>query len=293
MNFIHLRHAIRAWEKSNEENSNDSSLNSASRRSEPIQKPILHPLREGVIRKVEGGVLKRSPIDRTAAIVTSKCPWWAEPPQPEPNFATRSKPDPTYKPSVKPRKKRTMSKQQAFESPTQMHETGPSQGDHTYVSQAGLKISMIKGEAYIHRDSANMMLADLIKRLPNEEVSPVVKACIEARQSMDKLTKGLADDMREFKESTRLALQDIRNLRMNVVSEFHQMSGPLKDVKQFFMGHDYEEQISRLREFVSLCERLQELQTSGFLDAVADTIIKLDAAHPQPDAHGVRGQQLR
>jgi hypothetical protein len=33
----------------------------------------------------------------------------------------------------------------------------------------------------------------------------------------------------------------------------------------------------RLREFVELCERLQKLKESGFLDAVADTMIKPNA----------------
>jgi hypothetical protein len=51
----------------------------------------------------------------------------------------------------------------------------------------------------------------------------------------------------------------------------------LKDVRQFFLGPDYEREQKRLVEFVDLCERLKRLKDSGFLDTVADTMIRLAA----------------
>jgi hypothetical protein len=49
----------------------------------------------------------------------------------------------------------------------------------------------------------------------------------------------------------------------------------LKEVRQFFLEGDYEKEIERLHEFVDLCERLKALTQDGFLDAVADTLLKL------------------
>jgi hypothetical protein len=49
----------------------------------------------------------------------------------------------------------------------------------------------------------------------------------------------------------------------------------LKDVRQFFLNENHETEVARLKEFVELCERLQKLKASGFLDTVADTMLKL------------------
>ena len=48
-----------------------------------------------------------------------------------------------------------------------------------------------------------------------------------------------------------------------------------KEIRKFFMDDEHEKQIARLKEFVEVCERLNELKNSGFLDSVANTILKL------------------
>ena len=62
---------------------------------------------------------------------------------------------------------------------------------------------------------------------------------------------------------------------MTTTTEVAAMLKPLEDVRQFFLGKDHEAEVARLREFVDLCERLQKLKQSGFLDTVADTMLKL------------------
>jgi len=49
----------------------------------------------------------------------------------------------------------------------------------------------------------------------------------------------------------------------------------LEDVRKFLIGQDHAKEIAALKEFVELCERLQKLQRDGFLNSVADTILKL------------------
>ena len=70
-------------------------------------------------------------------------------------------------------------------------------------------------------------------------------------------------------------LDDIRSTKFAITLEVSQMAKPLSDIRQFFIGPDYKEQIVRLKEFVDLCERLNKLKDSGFLDNVADTMLRL------------------
>jgi hypothetical protein len=53
------------------------------------------------------------------------------------------------------------------------------------------------------------------------------------------------------------------------------MTNALKEVRQFFIGSDYKAEMERLSEFVALCERMQKLKDTGFLDRVADTMLNL------------------
>lgn len=71
------------------------------------------------------------------------------------------------------------------------------------------------------------------------------------------------------------ALVEIRNLRMATGSELSILLKLLGDLRTFFHGPTYEEEIARLREFTDLCERLKRLKDCGFLDDVADTMLRL------------------
>jgi hypothetical protein len=62
---------------------------------------------------------------------------------------------------------------------------------------------------------------------------------------------------------------------MTTTTEVSAMMKPLEDLRKFFLGADHETEVARLREFVDLCERLEKLKESGFLDTVADTMLKL------------------
>jgi hypothetical protein len=92
---------------------------------------------------------------------------------------------------------------------------------------------------------------------------------------MDSLLQGIGQEMEKFRSDTKHYLEDIRQTRFAVVRETAEMTGPLKEVRQFFLGGEYKEEIARLREFVDLCERLDKLKQSGFLDKVADTMLSL------------------
>jgi hypothetical protein len=144
----------------------------------------------------------------------------------------------------------------------------------SYVSDNGIRVTTIGGQTMLNSDDIHAALAAEAAKLP-KETRPQVQAAQDARAVIHELLKGIGGEMEEFRSDTKAYLHDIRTVRMSVVSETSAMTGPLREVRQFFLGSDYDAEIKRLREFVDLCERLNKLKESGFLDSVADTMLKL------------------
>lgn len=71
------------------------------------------------------------------------------------------------------------------------------------------------------------------------------------------------------------AINDVRQARMAFGNESSQLMRQMQDLRTFFVGPDYEKEVTRLKDFVTLCDRLKALKDSGFLDTVADTMLKL------------------
>jgi hypothetical protein len=49
----------------------------------------------------------------------------------------------------------------------------------------------------------------------------------------------------------------------------------LKGVREYFLEKDYEREMARLNDFVTLCKSIKALKDAGILDAVADLAIRL------------------
>jgi hypothetical protein len=143
-----------------------------------------------------------------------------------------------------------------------------------YTSKAGLNIKMINGEPHFNVEEVQQMIVSECSKMA-AETRPIVKSAQDARKIVDELVRGLGGDFESFRASTKLYLEDIRQTRFAVVTETSSMTNALKEIRQFFIGSDYKEQTQRLREFVDLCERLKALKDSGFLDSVADTMLRL------------------
>lgn len=97
----------------------------------------------------------------------------------------------------------------------------------------------------------------------------------EAKESLQKQLSALDDLLADVAVRQKLAIEQMRGLRMGFVAEVAQMTGNLKELRVFFHGSDHEKEIARLREFADVCERLKALKDSGFLDSVADTMLRL------------------
>ena len=135
-------------------------------------------------------------------------------------------------------------------------------------------IRIVNGVEMVNTDWLNQRVIEEVAESP-KHLAPGVKAAREARETMSELLRGIGGEMEQFEASCRDHLNTIRAKRIAVVSEATQISNALKEVRQFFIGADYKAEIERLSEFVALCERMQKLKDSGFLDRMADTMLNL------------------
>lgn len=220
--------------------------------------------------KVVGGVILWKPVDRQAAKMLAKSPWWAKPPQAA-SIPVCSQTPVRNKPKKRNHNMHGVIKESGFGVRAD-EEPVPKNG--SYVSQVGLKVHMKNGEAFFEIDEVNALLVRQIESLPKLS-NPNVVAAQDARKIIDELLRGIGTDMEKFKSETKIHLDDIRNTRFAMVTESSHIVSSLREVRQFFMGPDYKDEISRLKEFVDLCERMQKLKSSGFLDQIADTMLRL------------------
>jgi hypothetical protein len=114
----------------------------------------------------------------------------------------------------------------------------------------------------------------IAKETPNI-MSDLVEKTIEAKQTMLEAVEGIGHNMDLIKPMKKEIIEELRGLRMVTTTEVAAMLKPLEELRKFFLGDDHQKEIDRLKEFVDLCERLEKLKKSGFLDTVADTMIKL------------------
>ena len=112
------------------------------------------------------------------------------------------------------------------------------------------------------------------KQIP-ETMSTLVEDTLEAKQALSDACKGIGENMEKLKPMKKELIDELRGLRMTTTTEVAAMLKPLADLRKFFLGTEHDAEIARLREFVDLCERLEKLKQSGFLDTVADTLLKL------------------
>jgi hypothetical protein len=138
----------------------------------------------------------------------------------------------------------------------------------------GDPIRIINGVEMVNQDWVNQRVIEEANDMPGQ-LAPSVKAAREARETVSELLRGIGYEMEQFENNCRDHLNAIRGKRIAVVSEATQITNALKEVRQFFIGADYKTEMERLGEFVTLCERMQRLKDSGFLDRVADTMLNL------------------
>lgn len=185
--------------------------------------------------RVEGGI-DRKPVDATARRVIQPAPWWAK-----------------------------LERTSMGLSATNQRVTHPAQACGTIEGRKSEEQfnAQIAGEFVKKVDGALARSEELYTRTR------------DARQAIAVLVDEWQVAWLDFCDTTDKRLTELRLKRMALDSELGKLMQGFRDVRAFFLDKNYETEITRLREFVSLCERLQKLKESGFLDTVADTMLKL------------------
>jgi len=256
---------------------------------EPSPRPVLRIYEPQKKEIVAGGEVLWKPVNREAAKLLAKASWIHHPPEPGPIYEKkisnpRHAPSPARdeegdhtgprSPRAKPKNRKNKPMKGTISETTVQQVGGPPPNQKDYIADSGVRFRMINGVPHASLADLQALLCAEIAKLP-KETRPTVQAAEDARKIISELTAGIGGEMEKFRADTKRYLEDIRQTRFAVVTETSQITGPLKEVRQFFLGGDYKEEVARLKEFVDLCERLQKLKESGFLDSVADTMLRL------------------
>ncbi len=248
-----LKSELQKWEEQREKKC-DSQGNSEAdnlRAHDPRQSiaPICYQSRGQVL----GTSVLWKPISREARKLISKAPWWAHPP-PEKLLAPIPEPQ--------TRKEKRMS-----QSPTQSKTNHPAQAP-------GMQEGEIKHDDVFNAEIAQNAINRTGRTISN--LDTLVDKAMDARAALDVMCDRWKVSWMDFIDESESRLKWLRETRYAFDSETRQLMAGLRDVRQFFLDEKHDTEVARLREFVDLCERLQRLKASGFLDTVADTILKLE-----------------
>lgn len=210
---------------------------------------------------VVGGVHRPKPVDREAAMLLSRAPWWA------------------FAPSVRQEQKQekcTMEK-------TKDKETSAMAGAvKDFASNFGATVEEIMaatdedGNCRIAENMIRILLRHVESKTP-EKARETVLVMLGVKDAVATASVSLMQSVNDLERTMADAVQRVRSSRMSIVSDSSSAVNALRDIRQFFLGPDYEREQKRLAEFVDLCERLKQLKESGFLDTVADTMLRLSA----------------
>lgn len=109
-----------------------------------------------------------------------------------------------------------------------------------------------------------------------KELRSLAEQTGDARKALFDSLAGIGAAVEDFRPLAAQYITELRQFRFAAIAEISNGLSPLADLRKFFLSENHDSEIKRLREFVELCERLRELKESGFLDKVADTMLKLE-----------------
>jgi hypothetical protein len=198
--------------------------------------------------------IKWKPVDKVAALVVAPAKWYEEPPVPPPKFEPiKSMPEKTD--SIGP-------------------PAGGRMKTKTVLTDEGHR------ETLIDINSITAAAVDAHDASVKRGLK-ITEDLTEKARELTAVISYLATESRgpwaEYQSFIKEAIATVREERIALGSETRLLMGALKEVRTFFLEETYEAEIRRLHEFIDLCERLKALKEDGFLDMVADTILKLNS----------------
>lgn len=138
----------------------------------------------------------------------------------------------------------------------------------------GIKSHKIGDQEYMALEDLHSLIVANVKELVDKELCPKAAAAQEARNIIDIALKEILVNMTEFQQTMNLQLRELRVVKSAVVTEVAEARKPLEEIREFFLGSSHELEIARLKEFIDTCERLQKLQSTGFLNSVTKAMTR-------------------
>ena len=257
--------------------------------------------------KVVGGVYRPEPVNKEAAMLLAKAPWFFHPPQEHPIFEKNNKEG-----TIENENTPVSIQQKKQVSKTPNSKWIPENGSpiESKKKQQTRKICNMKNETELITDENNneqymvfgshrvfaknnafckQEIAEAVIKYfedkAQEEPCRVARALLDSRKAISDGIAGVAEIADKYTLLIRDVIENVRMARMTTVSEISLTLNALRDIRQFFIGPNYETETKRLAEFVGLCERLKSLKDSGFLDTVADTMIRLASSGGATNDH--------
>lgn len=194
--------------------------------------------------------IKWKPIDRVASRVVSKAPPLSRPPEPAPKKV----------------------------NPADKFLAIPGQDGNGRIRTKRKLTSDGYVEELMRKEDVIVATTDLREKNAKEAVERTQALLEKAQETYDViefLVENIGKPAEEYLVFVKETINRIREQRMALQTETRTLMSALRDVREFFLEDKHEEEVHRLTEFVQLCERLKRLKDSGFLDTVADTMLKL------------------
>ena len=107
------------------------------------------------------------------------------------------------------------------------------------------------------------------------DAESLVARAKEATAAMDHLANHFQVNWLQCQESLKESLISMRSKKAAIEVESKQLLSAFSDVRKFFLDDRHDSEVKRMSEFVEVCERMKALKDCGFLDVVADTMLKL------------------
>lgn len=153
--------------------------------------------------------------------------------------------------------------------------------DEFQESDATSRIDARRDPQMMHKDDptyamqlAKGTISEAVKR--PKQMDQLAEETKSSREILFEALKGVGDAVELFKPKSDEYIRELRMFKIAAVAELSIALKSFEDVRKFFLSDKHDAEIAKLREFVDLCERLNRLKQSGFLDAVSETILKLE-----------------
>jgi hypothetical protein len=122
-------------------------------------------------------------------------------------------------------------------------------------------------------DIAHSVISGTEKAVKENE--SLVQRLNDAKAALDFGCSTFKASQLDYMDDSTKFLNELRLTRMAIDTETKRILTACADARKFFTEPEHVIEMQRMREFVGMMEKLKALKESGFLDAVADTILKL------------------